>query len=102
MPPFLQPLVCSSRKRVAFGGAFICWFVGIAAIFSFNEWSDVRLLPGIEAVADKDIFNLLDYLVSSTLIPINGLLIALFAGWVLTHERLEQEVSFSSKLLFRC
>jgi len=90
------------RKRVAFGGAFVCWFVGIAAILSFNDWSDVRLVPWIETVADKDIFNLLDYLVSSTLIPVNGLLIALFAGWVLGHEKLEQEVDFGSKLLFKC
>jgi NSS family neurotransmitter:Na+ symporter len=91
-----------SRKRVTFGGAFVCWFVGIAAILSFNEWSDVRLLPWIQTVANKDIFNLLDYLVTSTLIPINGLMIALFSGWVLTHEKLEKELAFSSKLLFRC
>ncbi len=90
------------RKRVAFGGAFVCWFVGIAAIFSFNEWSDVRLFPWIETVASKDIFNLLDYLVSSVLIPVNGLLIALFAGWVIGHEKLEREVAFGSPLFFRC
>jgi NSS family neurotransmitter:Na+ symporter len=89
-----------SRKWVAFGGGFVCWALGIAAILSFNEWQDVRLLSWIPTVADKDIFSLMDYLVSSALIPVNGVLIALFAGWVLSRDKLAGELAFGSQGLF--
>ncbi len=71
------------------------WFVGLAAAFSFNIWSDVRLLGSIPQFADKSIFDILDFSISTLLLPLNGLLIALFAGWTLSKATTQSELASS-------
>lgn len=71
------------------------WVFGLAAAFSFNIWSDVRLLSWLPPFADKSIFDILDYSISNVLLPLNGLLIALFAGWVLSSIATKEELHSS-------
>jgi NSS family neurotransmitter:Na+ symporter len=50
--------------------------LGIPCALSFNIWSDVTLLPG------RTVFQSFDLLVSSYMLPLGGLLVAVYAGWV--------------------
>ena len=92
--PVVAWLISKGLNRVAataiaaIGG----WVFGLAAAFSFNIWSDVRLLSWLPAFADKSIFDILDYSISNIFLPLNGLLIAFFAGWVLTSQATKEEL----------
>lgn len=63
------------KACVVTGG--IAWALGLLSVLSFNHWSDVHLVPG------KTFFDILDYLTSNIMLPLGGLAIAVFAGWML-------------------
>ena len=55
----------------------MCWLLGIGSALSFNVWSDVNIIGG------RNVFEMADFISQSILLPVGGMLIALFAGWVL-------------------
>jgi NSS family neurotransmitter:Na+ symporter len=63
----------------------ITWFVGLGTVFSFNIWSDQKLFG-------KTFFDLLDYLTANIMLPLGGLLIAIFAGWLMRRESSRSEL----------
>ena len=69
------------------------WLLGLLTVFSFNVWSDVRPLSMFEIFRDKTFFELLDYVASNILLPLGGLFIALFAGWIMTRDSTLDELS---------
>lgn len=77
-----------SRPKMTLLARTSGWFLGIAAALSFNVWSDVKLPSFMPLVKDKGIFELLDFLVSNLLLPINALLIAIFRGLDNVQERI--------------
>jgi NSS family neurotransmitter:Na+ symporter len=62
------------------------WILGLAVVLSFNEWSHVKLVFGL------NIFDTLDKLTSTILLPLGGLLMALFAGYAMHKKHVEQEL----------
>ena len=43
--------------------------------------------------ADKTMFGIFDFFVSNLMLPLNALLIALFAGWALNAQRMHSEMN---------
>lgn len=70
------------------------WLLGLATVFSFNIWSDVKLF-------DKTIFDLLDFATTNIMLPLGGLLIALFASWTMSKSTMMSEVGITNPLLFK-
>lgn len=68
-----------SRKRASIVSGLVTWVLGIATVLSFNLWSEMKLF-------DKTIFDLLDYLTTNIMLPLGGLMIALFAGWAMKNS----------------
>ena len=74
------------------------WFVGLGSVFSFNLLSELRFLVRVDTDDDgvKDaygtIFNNVDYLTSNVLLPLGGLLITVFAGWVMCRNSTADEL----------
>ena len=64
-----------SRLRGAILVGGVAWFVGLGSAFSTNIWSDVMVLPGM------DFFTSMDYVSNNIMLPLGGMLIALFSGW---------------------
>ncbi len=89
-----------SRPKVTLLAGAFGWFLGIAAALSFNVWSDVKLLSFMPLVKEKGIFELLDFLVSNLMLPINALLIAIFAGWIMSRKGLLEEAGLKDSTLF--
>ena len=85
-----------NRAVSTLGAGFICWALGIASILSLNLWSDVAPLSFIPALEGKTIFDLLDFFTANILLPLGGLLVALFAGWVMSRQAMENELSLSA------
>ena len=78
-----------SRKTAALLVAALAWTMGLASVFSFNIWSEV-------SIGGKDIMSAIEYVAADIMLPIGGLLTALFAGWVLstkiTREELDEKM----------
>lgn len=74
------------------GGAI--WLLGLGSVLSFNALKDFRFFKGT-------IFDNLDYLASNVLLPVGGLLIAVFAGWVMCRNSSAEELDLGSGLRYR-
>ncbi|WP_111495379.1 sodium-dependent transporter [Marinobacter bohaiensis] len=85
-----------NRTVSTLGAGIACWALGIASILSLNLWSDVFPLGMFSAFEGKTIFDLLDYLTANILLPLGGLLVALFAGWIISRQALENELNLSA------
>jgi neurotransmitter:Na+ symporter, NSS family len=80
------------RPRASLAVAAACFVVGVATVLSFNRWSGWHPLGGVPAFASATVFDLVDQLTSNLLLPIGGLAIAVFAGWVLPRRLLVEEL----------
>ena len=89
------------RGPAAMIAGFIAWLVGLATVFSFNLWAGWFPLGNFERFRESTVFDLIDYFTSSLLLPLGGMLIAVFAGWVLSAETTRQELGVADKLPFR-
>lgn len=65
-----------SRVKASIWCGVATWVVGLGTVFSFNIWSDVTLWG-------KTFFDLADFLTANIMLPLGGLLIAIFAAWVM-------------------
>ena len=84
-----------NRMVSTLGAGFVCWALGIASILSLNLWADFAPLGFIPMLEGKTIFDLLDFFTANILLPLGGLLVALFAGWVMSRQAMEKELSLS-------
>ena len=75
-----------SRRSAALLAGGIAYVLGLLAALSFNVLSDVRPLGAISIFSDKTFFDLFDYFVTNILMPLGGLLIAVFAGWFMKKQ----------------
>lgn len=98
----LEPLVewLEERKGMnrtisTLSAGIACWALGMASILSLNLWSGFAPLGMFSMFEGKTIFDLLDFFTANILLPLGGLLVAVFAGWVMARETLEQELSMS-------
>jgi len=89
-----------SRPRVTILAGVTGWVLGIAAALSFNVWSGVKMPDTFPLVEGKGIFEMLDFFVSNLLIPANGLLIALFAGWIMSRKAIWEELGLQNTTVF--
>jgi NSS family neurotransmitter:Na+ symporter len=64
-------------------------------VFSFNRWS------GFRPLFDKTLFDLLDYLTANIMLPLGGLLIAIFAAWKLHQESSIEELAMGDGFSYR-
>ncbi len=69
----------------------VIWFIGMASVLSFNVLSDTRFLAGT-------LFDNVDYLTSNVMLPLSGLLITIFAGWIMCRNSTSDELRGSGAL----
>jgi NSS family neurotransmitter:Na+ symporter len=74
-----------SRGRASILGGLVTWFTGVGTVLSFNLWSDVKWF-------DKTFFDLLDFLTANIMLPLGGVLIAVFAAWVMHRASSKDEL----------
>ena len=84
-----------NRKTSAAIVTSCIWLLGIGSVLSFNIWAEVK------PVAGKTIFDLVDYLTANLMMPIGGMLIAIFAGWFMRRNTLADELQISSSWFFQ-
>lgn len=86
----------AKRSRVAISLGVFCWLLGLGTVFSFNIWADVKPLFGL------NFFELVDQLSQNIMLPLGGLLIALFTVWALPQIIVREQLEVSSDRVMLC
>jgi NSS family neurotransmitter:Na+ symporter len=73
------------RAKAAWGTWLPVWLLGLAVCLSFNRWSDFR-------IGGLDFFDTLDYLATRIMMPLSGLAIGIYVGWMLGRTLVAEEV----------
>ena len=104
----LEPIIAWSeerwrvtRRRAVLIFGVLAWLLGLLSVLSFNVWQDVRPAAWLPALADKTFFDLADYFASSLMMPLGGMLIAIFAGWRMSRATLLTELGLQPGFLFQ-
>jgi NSS family neurotransmitter:Na+ symporter len=69
----------------------LIWAAGLGTALSFNVLADFKFLRGT-------IFDNLDYLTINIMLPLGGVLIVVFAGWVMCRNSTADELGSSGTL----
>lgn len=67
----------AKRARVSISLGVISWIIGLGTVFSFNLWSDLHV------DGRRTFFEFVDHVSQNIMLPVGGMLIALFAAWML-------------------
>ena len=65
------------------------WILGLGSVFSFNIWAEYK-------VAGFTFFDFLDFLTANIMLPISGLLITLFVGYIIKRDVIDFEMQGTS------
>ncbi len=76
----------------------LTWLLGIVTILSFNRWAFSFNFLGVEKSSGA--FDILDILTSNIMLPLGGILIALFAGWSMSRAHSRDELAIRWGFLY--
>lgn len=65
------------------------WALGVLTVLSFNHWAEIKLFG-------KTFFELLDFVTSNIMLPLGGMLLAIFATWAMRRSSSEDELGLPS------
>lgn len=83
-----------SRKKAVFILTIALFILSIPSALSFGVLSDVTLF-------EKTVFDIFDFTTSNIFLPVGGLLVCIFVGWVWGTKNASQEISSDGKYLFK-
>ena len=63
-----------------------CWMIGVVSSLALGEWSGFK-------IAGMNFFDALDYLTAKIMLPVSGMLSAIFVGWVLDKAIVKGEAT---------
>jgi NSS family neurotransmitter:Na+ symporter len=83
-----------SRLAATLWSGVLIWALGLLTIFSFNIGSEWTLF-------DMTAFELLDYLTANIMLPLGGLFMAIFAGWLMKPSSSQEELNLGNGLGYK-
>ena len=85
----------TKRYVAAVGLGFIAWVLGIFSALSFD------LLSGLTPIGDKNFFDSMDFLSNQVLLPLGGIFIAIFVGWIMKRSNVLEELGIKDRLILK-
>ena len=73
---------------------FMAWFLGLFSALSFNLLSEFTIFG-------KNFFDATDFLTNQIMLPLGGIFISIFVGWVMKKEHVLDELGFEEGFLFK-
>ena len=83
-----------SRKGSAQIISLFVWVLGIGSALSFNIWSDFSLIGG------RNFLDSMDFIANQILLPLGGMLIAIFVGWYMKKSLIVDELGPINNYLY--
>lgn len=83
-----------ARPKAAAIAGLIAWTLGIGSVLSFNLWQDYKIF-------DKTYFDIMDYVTANILLPLGGILIAVFSAWLMSRKAVVAELGLGEGFLFQ-
>jgi NSS family neurotransmitter:Na+ symporter len=80
-----------TRTRASAIAGGLCWFLGLGTIGAFRGTLDLT-------INGKNFFDFIDFVTADLMLPIGGILIAVFAAWVIPKKDSEEELDLGSHL----
>ncbi len=90
-----------SHANAAVMAGTVMWLLGLGSVFSFNLLSNFHPLQFISTFAGMTIHDLLDYIMSSILLPLGALLTAVFVGWIVPPDIIREGLGLKEGKGFR-
>lgn len=72
-----------NRKKATIVIGIAIWFLGLPSALCNGGWD---WLSQFKIIGERNFFDSLDYLASSWMLPIGGIFISIFTGWVVSKE----------------
>ena len=83
-----------TRITAVLWSGFVTWLLGLGTVFSFNIWEQITLFG-------LTFYDLLDFITSNIMLPLGGILIALFAGWLMKSDITRDELNIQNPTAYR-
>ena len=97
----LEPIVAwmvenrgMDRVKSAVVAGVTGWLLGVVSLLSLNVWAGYT-------VFGMGFFDLMDYLTANIMLPVGGMLIAVFAGWRLSRSASALELQLGDGIVYR-
>ena len=84
-----------SRAQLAMGMGMIIWLCGLPSLLSFNVLAEFKPFTQLALLEGKTIFDLMDFFVANVFIPVGGLILALFTGWIISQDSFARELELA-------
>lgn len=82
------------RKGATVGVTIGLFLLAIPSVLSFGSWEHIQ-------VAGKGFFDLFDFIASNIFLPVGGILLCIYAGWVLGMNNIKDEVTNGGLISFK-
>ena len=79
-----------SRKKAAALSGTACWILSLGTILSFSHSAYIQ-------VVGVTFFKAIDFLTSGIMLPVGGLLIAIFTGWIVPKQLIQDELGWNPR-----
>ena len=86
------------RKGCVVFGA-IAWVLGLGTVLSFNTLKGFAPLSAFDVFDGMTIYALIDYFTANIMMPLGGILIAVFVGWMVRKDIIDEHLAFGNPLL---
>ena len=73
---------------------FTAWFLGLFSALSFNLISEFTIFG-------RNFFDATDFLTSQIMLPLGGIFIAIFVGWIMKKEHVLDGLGFKEDFIFK-
>ncbi len=87
-----------SRPKAAILIGAAAWIGGLPSMLSFNLWAGVRPLAWL-GFGELNLFDAVDGITSNALLPLCGLALSIFAGWLLPERLYAAELGAAARRL---
>ena len=84
----------TKRAYAAIGLGFFAWSLGVFSALSFNLMSEFKLFG-------MNFFDFTDFLTNQIMLPLGGIFIAVFVGWVMKKKDVLDELQIEDGIIFK-
>ena len=88
-----------TRIKAAYIAGFIAWFLGLLTVLSFNQWAFEFTFAG--SFKENGLFDIFDILTSNIMLPLGGVLVAIFTSWLMSRSSTIDELGVGDKNIYK-